>query len=115
MHVRLAIYGGLLILVASFCVQIEYFTMPYPRRFAVFCFALSVAAAWAVRHWSKFANSPYNWIQFEELPQADIEALDLHNPPTAPPSASPPIEAGVSIRPRSIYTLGPAAEPPPPA
>jgi predicted permease len=111
MHVRLALYGGTLILVASFCVQIEYFTMPYPWRFAVFSGFLAFAAAWSVRHWSNFANSPYNWIQFEELPQADIEALDLHNTPTAPPSAPPPLEAGISIRPRPIYGLEPAAEP----
>jgi hypothetical protein len=113
MHVRLALYGGTLILVASFCVQIEYFTMPYPWRFGVFCGFLSIAAAWAVRHWSNFANSPYNWIQFEELPQADVEALDLHNPPATPPSAPPPLETGVSIRPQSIYALQSAVESPP--
>jgi hypothetical protein len=106
MHVRLAIYGGLLIFAANICVQIEYFTMPYPWRFAIFCFVLSLAAAWAWRRWSQFAMSPYNWIQFEELPQADIEALDLHNPPSGPPGVPlPPLEAEVSIRPRPIYTL----------
>jgi hypothetical protein len=105
LHVKLAIYGGVLIFAASVSVQIEYFAMPYPRRFAVFCAVLSLTAAWAWRRWSEFANSPYNSIQFEELPQADIEALDLHNPPTAPSAPLPPIDAGVSMRPHSIYTL----------
>ena len=104
LHVRLAIYGGLLIVVAGISVQAEYFAMPSPWRFAAFCFVLALAAAGAWRHWSRFAASPYNWIQFEELPQADIEALDLHNPRSAPPSAPPP-DADVSIRPRPIYTL----------
>ncbi len=27
---------------------------------------------------------PDNWLQFEDLPQADVEALDLHNPPPTP-------------------------------
>jgi hypothetical protein len=116
LHVRLALYGGMLILAANLGVQLEYFAMPHPWGFAIYCFVLSLAAAWALRHWSQFAHSPYSWIQFEELPQADIEALDLHNPSSGPPSGpAPPLEAEVSIRPRPIYTLESAVELPPPA
>ncbi len=114
LHVRAGIYGLAFLAIASFSVQIEYFAMPHPWRFAVFCAVLSLPAAWAWRRWREFANSPYNWIQFEDLPQADVEALDLHNPPSIPQSGPPPpLEAGVSIRPRPIFDMDSVAGPPP--
>jgi hypothetical protein len=114
LHVRLGIYGGVLIFASSLCVQIEYFTMPHAVRFATFCLVLSVAAGVAWRRWSAFVEWPYNSLQFEELPLADIEALDLHNPPAGHTGGPlPPLDARVSIRPRAIYPLGTAAEPPP--
>ena len=115
LHVKLGIYGLAFLAIASFSIQIEYFAMPHPWRFAIFCGALALAAAWAWRRWWEFARSPYNWIQFEDLPQADVEALDLHNPPPVPPSGPPlPVEAGVSVRPRPIFDLESALEAPPP-
>lgn len=99
LHVKLGIYCLVLILVASTSVEIEYFTMPSLVRFAIFCSVCSLVAAVAWRRWSQFANSAYNWIQFEDLPPADIESLDLHNPPSVSPGAPlPPLEAEVSIR-----------------
>lgn len=38
----------------------------------------SSVAAWAWRRWTEFARMPDNWLQLEDLPQADVEALDLH-------------------------------------
>ena len=115
LHVKLGIYG------LAFLGDRELFRTDRilrdapPRRFAIFCGVLALAAAWAWRRWREFARSPYNWIQFEDLPQADVEALDLHNPPPVPPSGPPlPVEAGVSVRPRPIFDLESALEAPPP-
>jgi hypothetical protein len=97
LHVKLGVYGLLFLTFASVSVQIEYFAMPHPMRFASFCAVLSLAAVWAWRRWNRFASSPHNWIQFEDLPVADLESLDLHNPPTI---TLPPLEAGVPVQPR---------------
>jgi hypothetical protein len=91
LHVKLGVYGLLFLGVASFSVQIEYFALPHPRGFVVFCSLLSLVAVWAWRRWTAFANAPFNWLQFEDLAQADVEALDLHNPP---------VQTGVFIHPR---------------
>ncbi len=101
LHVKLGVYGLAFLATASFSVQMEYFSMSHPRRFAIFCFLLSLAAAWAWRGWSAFANSPYNWIQFEDLAPAAVESLDLHNPPSfLPGGLAPPFEAAASLQPR---------------
>ena len=72
---------------SSVAVQIEYETMPHPVGFAVFCSVWLLAAAWAWRRWKEFANSPYNWIEFEDRPAADIES------PTPLPNACPRLRA----------------------
>src|SRR5438445_4801280 len=74
--------------------------MPHPVGFAVFCSVWLLAAAWAWRRWKEFANSPYNWIEFEDRPAADIESLDLHNPPSGPRAALPPPGEAAAIEPR---------------
>ncbi len=116
LHVKVGVYGLGFLAIASFAVQIEFAVIPFSVRFAVFC-AVWVLAAWrAWSRWREFARSPYNWIQFEDLAQADIESLDLHNPPPVAQSAPPPpIDAGVSIRPRGILTFEAPLEAPPPA
>ncbi len=112
LHVKIGVYGMALVAISGFAVQIEFEAMRHPAGFAVFC-GVWLAAAWqAWRGWREFAASPYNWIQWEDLPAADIEALDLHNAPTGPrPALPPPVEAGGSAGPLSIFTSAPEREP----
>jgi len=84
LHLKIGLYAIGLLATASFAVQIEYFALPHARRFAVLCAILAALAAWSWRRWTEFARMPDNWLQFEDLPQADVEALDLHNPPSTP-------------------------------
>lgn len=105
LHIKIGVYGLGFIALAGFAVQIEFESMRHPVGFAVFCTLLLAFAVRAWLHWRDFARSPHNWIQFEDVAAAEIESLDLHNPPPARPSAPPPpLEAGASIRPRSIFT-----------
>ncbi len=111
LHVKIGVFGAALLTVASVSAQAEYFSLDHAFGFACFCAVWLLAAAWAWRRWSRFARSPYNWLQFEDLPAADIESLDLHNPPPCRPAGPlPPLEPGVSIRPRPIFTLSSAVE-----
>ena len=115
LHVRIGVYGLGLVAIAGFGMQIEFAAMPHPVGFAVFCTVCLVVALWHWRRWREFVHSPYNWIEFEDLPDAGIHALDLHNPPSGPRTGPPPAgEAGVSIRPRSVLGLEGAVEPPVP-
>ena len=84
LHLKIGLYAMGLLAAASFAVQIEYFALSHARRFAILCAILAALAAWAWRRWIEFARMPDNWLQFEDLPQADVEALDLHNPPPTP-------------------------------
>ena len=114
LHVRIGVYAMGALTVASILVQIEYFTMDHPVGFAIYCAVWLAAASIAWRRWQQFAGAPYNWLQFEDVAPAAIESLDLHNPPPFPPSAPlPPLEPGVSIRPRPILTLSSAVAPAP--
>ncbi len=109
LHVKIGVFGAALLTVAGVSAQVEYFSLDHAAGFAGFCAVWLLAAAWAWRRWRQFARSPYNWLQFEDLPPADIESLDLHNPPPFTPAGPlPPLEPGVSIRPRPILTLASA-------
>ncbi len=79
LHVKIGVYGLAFVAISRFGVQIEHDLMPHPAGFAVFCGIWALLAFQSWRRWRDFAKSPYNWLQFEDLPAADIEALDLHN------------------------------------
>lgn len=81
LHLRIGVYALGLLTVASLSVQIEYFSLDRPVAFTIFCGVWLVAATCYWHRWRQFVRLPDNWLQFEDLPPADIEALDLHNPP----------------------------------
>jgi hypothetical protein len=81
LHVRIGVYAMALLTVAAIAVQIEYFTLDRPLAFSVFCAVWLLGAGWYWTRWRQFAHGSDNWLQFEDLPPAEIEALDLHNPP----------------------------------
>lgn len=115
LHTRIAIYAIGLLAFASFAVQIEYVLLNRALGFSIYCGVGLLAALWTWRRWRRFADSPYNWLQFEDLPPADIESLDLHSPPPLMPAEPlPPLEPGISARPGSILTLHTAVEASPP-
>jgi len=74
---RLGVYVLLFLMFAGLMARIELWTMQKFARFAVLLAILSAAAVRACRRSTEFANSPGNRIQFEDLPQADVFALDL--------------------------------------
>ena len=77
LKMRLSLYALLFLLFASLIGQIELWTMQRFARFAVL-FAIALAAVrWAHRRSTEFANSPANRLQFEDLPPAEVFALDL--------------------------------------
>jgi hypothetical protein len=51
--------------------------MQKPMRFPVVLAVLTAAALGARRRTAEFAGAPYNRVQFEDLPPADVVALDL--------------------------------------
>ena len=51
--------------------------MQKPARYATVLAFLVTAAFWAKRRTAEFAGSPYNRVQFEDIPAAEIYALDL--------------------------------------
>jgi pimeloyl-ACP methyl ester carboxylesterase len=74
---RLGMSALLFLLFAGLLAQIELHTMQRFARFAVLLAVFFAAAVWARRRSAEFANSPDNRLQFEDLPPAEIFALDL--------------------------------------
>ena len=74
---RMSLFVFLFLLFAGTIAQIELWSMERFARFAVLLAVLSVYAVWARRRSAEFANSPANWLQFEDLPPAEVFALDL--------------------------------------
>jgi pimeloyl-ACP methyl ester carboxylesterase len=77
LKMRLGMYVLLFLLFAGLMAQIELHTMQKLARFAVLLAALFAAAVWVRRRSAEFSNSPGNSLQFEDLPPAEIFALDL--------------------------------------
>ncbi len=114
-HVKIGVYAIALLAFASISVQIEYRLLDRPVGIAIYNGVWLLIALWAWRRWRQFAHSPYQWLQFEDLPPADIESLDLHSPPPViPREPLPPPEPGIAARPGSILTLQTALEAPQP-
>lgn len=79
LHIRIGTVGVLFLCAANLGVQIEYWAIQKTTRFGVLLALLLTAAVWAWRRTLEFARSPANRLQFEDLPLADVLALDLHS------------------------------------
>jgi hypothetical protein len=77
LKMRLGLYALLFLTFAGIFAQIELWTMQRFARFAVLLNILLACAVWAHRRSAEFANSPASQLQFEDLPPAEIFALDL--------------------------------------
>jgi predicted permease len=113
LNVRLGTWGIGFLFVAAQGVHLEFWTMQSLPRYAVLFGILLTAAVWARRRTNTFAASPANQLLFEELPVADIHALDLRRDTVYPPPEQyqDPFAGIPSARPLSI--LEPAYVPPP--
>jgi cobalamin biosynthesis protein CobD/CbiB len=78
-HTKLGTVGIGFLLAASLGVQIEFWAMHKNTRFAVLFAILLVSAVLAWRRTAEFARSPANLLQFEDLPPAEVTALDLRS------------------------------------
>ncbi len=76
LHVRLYAFGALFLFLADSGSRLEFWAMERMARFVIL-FVILALAIWAQRRTAEFAAAPGNRIQFEEVPQADIFALDL--------------------------------------
>ena len=77
LHVRLYAFGVLFLFLADSGSRVEFWAMARPARFVILLAAILALAIWARRRTVEFAAAPGNRVQFEEVPQADIFALDL--------------------------------------
>jgi len=77
LKMRMSIYVLLFLMTAGLATGIELWTMEKFARFAVLLSILAGTAVWARRRSAEFANAPGNRLQFEDLPPADVFALDL--------------------------------------
>ncbi len=77
LKVKLGAYGILFLFLCDAGVQIEAATLHLFTGFAVLALVLLAAAVWSWRRTLRMAASPGARIQFEEVPAADIMALDL--------------------------------------
>jgi pimeloyl-ACP methyl ester carboxylesterase len=74
---RTTIYVLLFLITAGLATEIELWTMEKFARFAVLLSILAGIAVWARHRSTAFAHAPGNRLQFEDLPPADVFALDL--------------------------------------
>jgi hypothetical protein len=78
-HTRLGTVGIAFLLIANLGVQIEFWAMHKSVRFAVLFTILLAATVAAWRRTAEFSRSPANQLQFEDLPPAEVTALDLRS------------------------------------
>lgn len=101
-RLKLGVWMVIFVIFAGTITAIEFWAMQKFARFCVFAAMLFLAARWAARRNSEFALSAANRLQFDELPPADIFALDLR-----PDGEWSNDEAwGASIDPREGRTIG---------
>lgn len=77
LHVRLYASGVLFLFLADSGSRLEFWAMDQTSRFVALFAVILALAIWARRRTAEFANAPGNRIQFEEVPPAEIFALDL--------------------------------------
>jgi hypothetical protein len=78
-HTKLGTVGIGFLMATNLGVQIEYWAMHKGVRFAVLFAILLAFAISAWRRTAEFARSPANRLQFEDLPPAEVTALDLRS------------------------------------
>ena len=74
---RAGLGGCLLLLGLSVAASIERWSMDKAARYIAVLAFLMAATFWAMRKTRAFAGSPYNRVQFEDIPTPEIYALDL--------------------------------------
>jgi hypothetical protein len=77
LHVRVYAFGILFLFLADSGSRLELWALYSPARFLPLFAAILAAAIWTRRRTARFAAAPGNRIQFEDLPPAEIFALDL--------------------------------------
>jgi pimeloyl-ACP methyl ester carboxylesterase len=77
LKMRLGVYILLFLTFAGLATELELWTMQKFARYAVLLAIGAGTAVWARRRSAEFANASGNRLQFEDLPQADVFALDL--------------------------------------
>jgi predicted permease len=77
-NVKLGIYLVVLLTVGDQLTHLELWAIHRTARLAVLFAILAAAALWARRRTVRFAASPDNEIQFEDLPADQLEVIDLH-------------------------------------
>ncbi len=77
-HVISGAYAIVLLALAEVGVEFELHALENTQSYATMMGVLGIAALWAWRRTAARATLPDASLQFEEMPQADIFALDLH-------------------------------------
>ena len=77
LKMRLGVKALVFVLLAGALAQLELWSLEQPVRFAVVLATLIGLAIWASRRSTEFAASPGEILQFDDLPPAEIFALDL--------------------------------------
>ena len=77
LKMRLGVYTILFLTAAGIFTGIEFLSIQRFARFVVLMTILLAASVWARRRTAEFAGAPANRIQFEDIPAADVFALDL--------------------------------------
>src|SRR5439155_1425875 len=77
-HVISGAYAIVLLALAEMGVQFELRALEDTQRYATMLGVLGIAAVWAWRRTAARAALPDASLQFEEIPQEDIFALELH-------------------------------------
>jgi hypothetical protein len=77
LKVKLGAYGIGFLCLADVGTLVEFWAFDRPARFLGLLALLVAAVVWAHRRRSKFAAADYTPLQFEDLPPADIFALDF--------------------------------------
>jgi predicted permease len=88
-NVRLGAYALLFLFAADRGVAFEYWAMQHSLGFVLLFAALVSAALWAHQRTAKFANARGNRVQFEDLPPAEVFALDLRQEVDPNPGPAP--------------------------
>ncbi len=82
LHVRLGLGAIGFIFLTTQGVELEYHALQHPIGFLILLTVLIVIARWAYR---RTASYPVTQLQFEDLPPAEIESLNLHDDDGAVP------------------------------
>ena len=77
LRLKFGLGGFVFLLAVEAGANIEYWSMQKPARYLAVLLFLIVATLWAARRTAVVAGSPYNRLQFEDTPVAEIYALDF--------------------------------------